>query len=354
MRRVHRMRVELVHLPARAVQILNRLKQRHQIHGQRPLPPAGLGHGVKDGDVVRAGAVAQDEAVAARLAVVQLDLLHRAKALQHVLVAFFVELPFKDAVEAEQEIQRFRFRKCLEFGHGSFPIHGSQKRFERLGHDTSVLTDVERCEMHSKHPHLEHELADLVQIQSVELGLHALFESMQPMEENVLLEREVARIENGFLNHALKHVQLALQSFEGDEAAKLSEFLFVAAQQREFQFARHPECGVSANVWVAVSVSARPKPNPQHAVVQALAIRTTQGIRHTRAERRTRLKEHVLEVPNLPDCLLVRGGRLALKERRQAQLMKALADVHQVVVLHGQGQVGDDRQHVAWVKLRWM
>ena len=354
MSRIHRVRVELGHLGAGAVQILNRLKQRHQIHRQRPLPSAGLGHGMQDCDVIRSRAVAQNVSVTPSFAVVQLDLLHRAEAVQYILMALLVELPLKDAVVAEQEIQSFRFRKCLEFRHGPFPIHGSQERIERLGHDTGVLTDVERCEMHSKHPHLEHELADLVQIQSVELGLHTLFKSMQAMEKDVLLEREVARIEDGLLNHALKHVQLALQSFEGDEAAELPEFLFVAAQQREFQFARHPECGVSAHIGVAISVSARPKPNPQHAVVQALAVGTTQGIGHTRAERRTRLKEHVLEVPNLPDGLLVRGGRLALKERRQAQLMKALADVHQVVVLHGQGQVGDDRQHVAWVKLRWM
>ena len=43
-----------------------------------------------------------------------------------------------------------------------------------------------------------------------------------------------------------------------------------------------------------------------------------------------------------------------MEERRQAQLMKALADVHEVVVLHGQGQVGDDRQDVARVELRRM
>ena len=111
MRRVHRMRVELGHLGTRFVQILNRLKQRHQIHGQRPLPSAGLGHGVQDGDVIRTRAVAQNVSVAPGLAVVQLDFLHRAQALKHVLVALLVELPLKDAVEAEQEIQSFRFRK---------------------------------------------------------------------------------------------------------------------------------------------------------------------------------------------------------------------------------------------------
>ena len=207
---------------------------------------------MKNGDVQRPGAVAEDEPVTPRLSVVPLNLLHGPEAVQHVLVTVFLKRAVVRLVVGKQKVQGLRFRHRLKGRHCCGPRVRFEQRQEGFFHHPGVLADVQRREVHPKHAHLEHELADLVQVQAVELGLHTLFEAMQAMKEDVLLEREVARIEDGFLNHALKHVQLALQSFEGDEAAKLSEFLFVAAQQREFQFARHPECGVCAHVWVAV------------------------------------------------------------------------------------------------------
>ena len=94
-------------------------------------------------------------------------------------MAVLLKLTFKDSIKAEQEIQRLGLRERLELGHRLFPIHGGQERLERLGHHARVLTDVERCEVQPKHSDLEHELADLVQIEPIELRLDALLQSTQ-------------------------------------------------------------------------------------------------------------------------------------------------------------------------------
>ena len=149
----------------------------------------------------------------------------------------------------------------------------------------------------------------------------------------------------------MQHVEFPLQTFERHEATQLPEFFAVAAEQRELQLSGHPKRGVGAHVGVAVSVASRPKPNAQHPIVESFTIRPTQSVGDARTQCGAGLEEHVLEVPNLANRLLVWRGRLALEERREAQLVQALSDLHQVVVLHGQGQVRDDRQHVAGVEL---
>ena len=290
--------------------------------------------------------------MAARLSVVALDFLHGAQAFKHILVALLVEDPLKRRVVGEQEVDGLRFVQGFEPRHGVCPLLRSEQRLERLGDHTGILADVQGSEMHPKHPDLEDELADLVEVQAIELGLHALFQTAQPMEQHVLLERQIARIEDGLLNHALQHVEFTFKPLECDQAAKLAELLFVAAQQGELQLAGHTQRGVCPHIGVAVSVSTRPKPNAQHAVVEPLPIRTSQGIRHAGAQGAARLKKHILEVPNLPDRLLVRGGRLALEKRGQSQLVQALSDVDQVVVRHGDGQIRDDGQHISGIELR--
>ena len=139
--------------------------------------------------------------------------------------------------------------------------------------------------MQPKHPHLEHELADLVEVQSIELRLHLLLQPAQAMQKHILLQRQIAWIEDGFLDHALQHVKLPLQSFERDQATQLPEFLAVAAEKRELQLSGHPERGVSAHIGVAVSVSPGPKPNAQHPVVETFAIWPSQGIGDASAQR---------------------------------------------------------------------
>ena len=103
-RGVHRVRVELLHLGPRPIQILNRFKERHEVHRQRTLPPAGLRHGVQDGDVVSAGAIAEDVAVTTGLAVVSLDFLHGTKAFEHILMTLFLQCPLEDRVVGEEEV----------------------------------------------------------------------------------------------------------------------------------------------------------------------------------------------------------------------------------------------------------
>ena len=284
MRGVHGVRVELLHLGPRPVQILNRFKERHEVHREGTLPSAGLRHGVKDGDVVGARTIAEDVAVTTCLAVVPLDFLHGTKAIEHILMTLFFQRSFKDRGVREEVIDGFRLIHGVKTGHRLCPFLRFKQRLERLGHHAGILSNVKRGEVEPKHPHLEHELADLVEVESIELRLHLLFQPAQSMQEHVLLQRQVAWIENGFLNHALQHVELPLQSFERDQATQLAEFLAVAAKQRELQLSGHPERGVSSHVGVAVSVSSRPKPNAQHAVVEAFTIRPTEGVGHARAE----------------------------------------------------------------------
>ena len=64
--------------------------------------------------------------------------------------------------------------------------------------------------------------------------------------------------------------------------------------------------------------------------------------------------EDVLQVPRLAHSLVVRGGWLRVEEWSQAQLVEQFPDAHQVVFFHGLGQVRDDGERIARVKLRWV
>ena len=62
--------------------------------------------------------------------------------------------------------------------------------------------------------------------------------------------------------------------------------------------------------------------------------------------------EDVLQVPSLAHGLVIRSRWLGVEERSQAQLVEQFPDAHQVVFLHGLGQVCDDGERIARIKLR--
>ena len=240
----------------------------------------------------------------------------------------------------------------MEGRHGFRPFLGFQKLEEGTLDHPCILADVERGKVQAKHPDLEDELSDLVHIQPIEILFHLLFQTAKAMPKDILLQRQVTRVEDGVFDHALQHVQFAFEALEGDQTTQLSEFLLVAAQQGQLELSRHAQGGLCPNVGVAVAVAAWPKPNAQHAHVESLPIGSAQGICHPGPQGGTGLEKDVLQVPNLTDGLFVRRGRFALEKRGQPQLMKSLSDAHQVVVLHRQGQVRDDGQNVPRIKLR--
>ena len=284
-------------------------------------------------------------------AVVLLDFGHRAERSNDVVVPFHFQ--FIDGTCPSIAQQGVYLLFC---GHGTERGHvfsGNGKRLiERFLDDPTVLSDVQACEMQAKQAQLELESANLLNEQSIGVLPYPRGDFLQFLIQVSNRQHGTVRMKHGVLDAVLQLIQARADMLEGDASAQVPNFPAVTAQQSQTQPLSHIPGRLRIDKRIAIPVPSWPKANGNEPFAQRLCTWVVQRLGHFRVQFRRRMVEYILQVPGLAHSLIVGGWRLRIEEWCQAQLMKQFPNAHQVIFLHGLGQVGDDGEGIARIELR--